>query len=590
MSLAETLKTRYALSDTGWRNLKGAVMSSVIVDVVLMVPMMLTIMFVADLVGGNEYDYDLNLWVYVGLLFLLLLCVGVAYRYEYNRCFFDTYQESRRVRLDIAERMRKLPLSFFSKKDPTDLSMRVMGDVTMQESMLSHWVPALIASLVFTPAIGLLIVIWSPLIGLAMVWPIPIAFAIVLLSGRIQKKYNGIKFDRMETVTEMIQESLECSDDLKVNDAQGTYMGRLNRELDGVENAEFKFEYVCALFVVSAQLILKLGIATTAVAGSVLFINGELPLMMLIAAVIIVSRIYAPIDTALMFLSATLSAHVNCDRIREIKDMPTQGGRTEFSTDGYDITFDRVGFSYAGGRQVLRDVSFTARQGEVTALVGPSGEGKSTVARLCTRFWDVDSGRITLGGTDISTVDPECLLSKFSVVFQDVVLFNTTVMENIRMGRKGATDEEVKEAARRAQCEDFISRLPEGYGTVIGENGGKLSGGERQRISIARAILKDSPVIIMDEATASLDTESETKIQEALSELISDKTVIIIAHRMRTVQEADRIIVLKGGCVAEQGSPEELCRQGGIFANMVGMQTGSGNWSLGSGSHKGDVI
>ena len=492
MTLSQALKRRYALSETGWKNLKGAVRASVIVDVVLMIPMMLTIMFIADIVGDNEYDYDLNLWIYAGLLALLLLCVGIAYRYEYNRCFFDTYQESTRVRLGLAERMRKLPLSFFSKKDPTDLSVRVMGDVAMQESMLSHWVPALVASLIFTPVIGLMTLIWSPLIGLAIVWPIPIAFAIVVMSGRIQEKYNRIKFERMETVTEMIQESLECSDDLKANDAQATYMKRLNKELDGVESAEFRYEYICALFVVSAQLLLKLGMATTAVLGSILFINGELPLIMLIAAVVIVSRIYAPIDTSLMFLAATLSTHVNCERIQEINDMPLQDGNTDFSTDGYDIVFDHVGFSYVGGHKVLKGVSFTAKQGQVTALVGPSGEGKSTVARLCTRFWDIDSGKITLGGTDISTVDPESLMSKFSIVFQDVVLFNTSVMENIRIGRKGATDEEVMEAARKAQCDDFVSRLSEGYGTVIGENGGKLSGGERQRISIARAILKDA--------------------------------------------------------------------------------------------------
>ncbi len=581
MTLSQALKRRYALSETGWKNLKGAVRASVIVDVVLMIPMMLTIMFIADIVGDNEYDYDLNLWIYAGLLALLLLCVGIAYRYEYNRCFFDTYQESTRVRLGLAERMRKLPLSFFSKKDPTDLSVRVMGDVAMQESMLSHWVPALVASLIFTPVIGLMTLIWSPLIGLAIVWPIPIAFAIVVMSGRIQKKYNRIKFERMEAVTEMIQESLECSDDLKANDAQATYMKRLNKELDGVESAEFRYEYICALFVVSAQLLLKLGMATTAVLGSILFINGELPLIMLIAAVVIVSRIYAPIDTSLMFLAATLSTHVNCERIQEINDMPLQDGNTDFSTDGYDIVFDHVGFSYVGGHKVLKDVSFTAKQGQVTALVGPSGEGKSTVARLCTRFWDIDSGKITLGGTDISTVDPESLMSKFSIVFQDVVLFNTSVMENIRIGRKGATDEEVMEAARKAQCDDFVSRLSEGYGTVIGENGGKLSGGERQRISIARAILKDAPIIIMDEATASLDTESESRVQQALSELISDKTVIIIAHRMRTVMEADKIVVLKGGSVVEQGSPEELRQRDGTFANMVRLQSGSGNWNIG---------
>ena len=580
MSLKETLCRKFGLSEVGWKNLKGAVIASVIVDVLLMFPMMFSIMYVADLIGGNEYDFDLEPWMYIAVFLALMLAVAVAYLYEYNRCFFDTYQESRNVRINMAEKLRKIPLSFFSKKDPTELTVTMMGDVTMQETALSHWVPALIASLIFTSMIGVMIVLWSPILGLAIVWPIPIAFLVVILSSRIQKRENKKKFDKMETVVEMIQESLECSDDLKANDAQRAYMDRLDRELDAVEGAEIRSELTMALFVVSGQMVMKVGVATTAAVGAILLAEGSIPLIAYIAALIIVGGIYNPINIALQNLSAILLAEDHCERIQGVSDLEAQTGSERFDPENYDIEFKNVGFSYNDGHNVLEDVSFTARQGEVTALVGPSGEGKSTVARLATRFWDVKKGRITLGGVDISTVDPETLMSKYSIVFQDVVLFNTTVMDNIRIGRKGATDEEVLAAAKAAMCDEFVSILPDGYNTVIGENGGKLSGGERQRISIARAILKDAPIIIMDEATASLDTESESRVQEALSKLIVDKTVIIIAHRMRTVENADKIVVLSGGKVAEEGTPSQLMEQRGIFARMVDLQSSSGSWSL----------
>ena len=580
MSLSENLKRKFGLSEKGWSNLKGAVIASVITDFILMIPMMVAIMYIAGLIGDNQYDFDIDAWVYFALCLGLMLVIAISYLWEYDRCFFDNYQESKNVRISMAEKMRKLPLSFFSQKDPTDLTVRMMGDVTMQESAMSHWVPALIASLIFTPIIGIMIIVWSPLIGLAIVWPIPVAFLMVYLSSGVQKKQNKKKFEKMETVTEMIQESLECSADLKANDAQRTYMSKLEKELDAVEGAEVRSELTTALFVVGGQLVMKLGIATTAVVGAILLAEGSIPLIIFIASLIIVASIYNPINIALQNLAAILIAEDHCERIQEINDLQIQSGTEDFDPTNYDIEFKNVGFSYNDGNKVLEDVSFVARQGEVTALVGPSGEGKSTVARLATRFWDIQKGQITLGGIDISTVDPETLMSRYSIVFQDVVLFNTSVMENIRIGRKGASDEEVLAAAKAAMCDEFVSALPEGYSTVIGENGGKLSGGERQRISIARAILKDAPIIIMDEATASLDTESESKVQEALSKLIENKTVMIIAHRMRTVEDADKIVVLSGGRVAEEGRPSELRDKGGMFARMVELQTNSGSWSL----------
>lgn len=580
MSISDSVKRKFGLSDKQWTNLKGASTSAILTDFILMISMMVTIMFVADLIGNNEYDLGLDLWIYVGLSALLIAVLFVVYSYEYNRCFAYTYKESKNVRISMAEKMGKAPLSFFAKKDPTDLTVRIMGDVTMQESALSHWMPALIASLIFTPIIGLMILIWSPLIGVAMIWPIPVAMAIVALSSKVQKKQNRIKFDRVERVTEMIQESLECSQDLKANDAQSSYLRALEEELDSVESSEIRCELNTALFVVGAQAVLKFGIATTAIVGAVLVADGTLPVMILIMALIMVGRIYDPINIALQNLAAILIAEDHCERIQEINELEQQTGSKEFNPKNYDIEFRNVGFSYDNARTVLEDVSFVAKQGEVTALVGPSGGGKSTVARLATRFWDIDKGQITLGGVDIATVDPETLMSKYSIVFQDVVLFNTTVMDNIRIGRKSASDAEVLAAAKAAMCDEFVTRLPNGYDTVIGENGGKLSGGERQRLSIARAILKDAPIIIMDEATASLDTESESKVQEALSRLVSDKTVMIIAHRMRTVEDADRVVVLHGGKVAEEGSPIELRESGGIFARMVELQTSSSSWSL----------
>jgi len=580
MTLKECLVRKFALSEKGWDNLKGAVISGVITDFVLMFFMVISIMFVADLIGDNEYDYNLNLWIYVAICFFLILLTALVYSYEYNRCFYDVYQETGNVRIGMAERIRKLPLSFFSLKDPTDVTVRLMGDVTMQESALSHWVPALIASLIFTPIIGIMIVIWSPLIGIAIIWPIPVAIAFVVLSSKIQKRETIIQMNKMNKVSEMVQESLECSGDLKVLDAQEEYIERLSNELDSVEGSEIRSELTMALFVVGGQLIMKFGLATTAIFGIWLLIDGTIPLIVFICALIMVARIYDPINIALQNLAAILIAEGHCERIMEINDTPTQIGTEQFNPENYDIEFKNVGFSYDDSQTVLEDVSFVAKQGEVTALVGPSGEGKSTVARLAIRFWDLEKGKITLGGVDISTVDPETLMSKYSIIFQDVVLFNTSVKENIRIGRKDATDEEVFEAARLAMCDEFVRRLPEGYDAVIGENGGKLSGGERQRISIARAILKDAPIIVMDEATASLDAESETQVQKALSELIEDKTVLIIAHRMRTVEDADKIIVLSGGRVAESGAPSELRKKGGLFSKMVEIQSGSQSWSI----------
>lgn len=582
MSIRDSVKHRFALSDDGYRYLCRSSFACILKDLALMFPVMVLFMFVCDIMGGpeNPYDFDLEPWGYMAMIAVCVVLIAVTYTFEYNETYFNTYKESSAKRIALAERIRKLPMSYFGKKDPTDLTVRIMGDCTMQEQSMSHWFPELIGSMICIAVLGVMILVFNPVMGAASLWPIPVSFTIVILSKRFQDKYNRYKFDRTLEATEGVQEFLETSRDLRVNDAGHRYLQGLFDKLDRVEGAEFKAEYMVAVFVVSAQLVLKFGIVTTALAGGYLMIAGSLDIFVFIAFLIVISRLYDPLNNALQNIAAMINAEYNMERLQEIEDQPLQEGSTDFRPEGYDIVFDHVRFSYDGDRNVLRDVSFTARQGEVTALIGPSGEGKTTAAKLAARFWDLDGGAITVGGVDISEIDPETLLSCYSIVFQDVTLFNTTVMDNIRIGRKGATDEEVMEAARAANCDDFVSNLPEGYMTVIGENGAKLSGGERQRISIARALLKDAPIILLDEATASLDTECETQVQQAISELVRDKTVLIVAHRMRTIEGADRIVVLKNGTVEENGNPGELMSEGGTFANMVRLQSQSDGWSL----------
>ena len=574
MSLRDSVMRRFALSEDGYRYLCRSSLACILKDLALMFPVMVLFMFVCDVMGGpgNPYDLDLGAWAYIAMIVVSAALIAVTYVFEYNETYFNTYKESSAKRIALAEKLRRLPMSYFGRKDPTDLTVRIMGDCTMQEQSMSHWFPELIGSMICISMLGIMILVFDPVMGAASLWPIPVSFAIVILSKRFQDRYNRYKFDRTLEATEGVQEFLETSRDLRVNDAGRRYLDGLFGKLDRVEGAEFKAEYMVAIFVVSAQLVLKFGIVTTALAGGYMMVSGSLDIFVFIAFLIVISRLYDPLNNALQNLAAMINAEYNMERLQEIADQPVQGGSSEFRPDGYDIVFDHVRFSYDGERDVLRDVSFTARQGEVTAIIGPSGEGKTTAAKLAARFWDLDSGRITVGGVDISRIDPETLLSCYSIVFQDVTLFNTTVMDNIRIGRRGATDEEVMSAARAANCDDFVSRLPEGYMTVIGENGAKLSGGERQRISIARALLKDAPIILLDEATASLDTECETQVQQAISELVRDKTV--------TIEGADRIVVLRDGTVEEDGSPDQLMAEGGTFSNMVRLQSSSEGWTL----------
>lgn len=563
------LEKKYALSAQGAKDYIKAVIAGVIVNLVKMAPAGILFMLVSDLLGERSYP----VWAYVcGILGILAVMYVVNY-VQYNCDYLNTYKESAVRRITLAERMRKLPLSYFGKKDLSDLTTRIMRDCATIESSFSHFYPEFTSSLISTVIIAAVLIAYNWRMGLAAVWVLPISLLIVALSDKAQNRFNKRKLQADLATSDGIQEYLECMRDLRACDASDRYLKGLGGKIDVAEKRHIAAELGVAVFVVSAQLLLKFGIATTALAGGILLARGQLDALTFFMYLMVVSRIYDPMCTSLQNLAAIISCRVNIGRMKEIYDTPLQEGSKEFSPDGYDIAFDNVRFSYNDGEQVLDGVSFTADQGKITALIGPSGGGKSTVAKLAARFWDVQGGKITVGGKDISRVDPETLLGSYSIVFQDVTLFNNTVKENIRIGKKGSTDEEVFAAAEAAQCTEFIRKLPRGWDTDIGENGSKLSGGERQRISIARALLKDAPIVLLDEATASLDVESETHLQRALSRLIKDKTVIVIAHRMRTVAGADKLVVLDGGRVAEQGSPRELeGKPDGIYARMKKLQ------------------
>lgn len=569
---------KYALSRQGAKDLVIATISCVVHNLTLMLPVSLLYLLVSDLYGGGVPQN--HLWIYIVGMIAAVLLILFSYRWVYGATYYATYKESSVRRISLAEKLRKLPLSFFGKRDLSDLTTTIMADCTTLEQSFSHWIPEFFGSMISTVIVAVCLFIFDWRLALAALWVLPVSLAIVAFSGKVQNYFTRRQTEAKLAVAEGIQEALETMRDLKSNNAEEKYLSGLDKKIDVQEKRMIASELGGALFVVPAGMILKLGIGTVALVGGMLLASNAITVLTFFLYLLVVSRLYDPLSSSLQNLAAIISTNIPIERMNEIENYPVQPGTAELKTSGYDIVFDNVSFAYNTGEQVLSGVSFTAKQGEVTALIGPSGGGKSTAAKLAARFWDADSGKITLGGTDVKTVDPEKLLSAYSIVFQDVTLFNNTVMENIRIGRQGATDEEVLAAAREAQCDEFVEKLPEGYQTMIGENGSALSGGERQRISIARALLKESPVILLDEATASLDAENETHIQRAISRLVKGKTVLIIAHRMRTVEGADKLVLLKDGKVAEQGSPEELLAKGGIYAKMCQLQQQSGEWRI----------
>lgn len=573
--MLETIKRRFALSDKGAKDFVKGTLCTILLDIALMLPAVYVFFFLEDYLRpvfnpAHSVVHGVIYYSLLGLVFLLVMYLIAVL--QYRSTFTTVYEESANRRISLAEKLRKLPLAFFGEKNLSDLTTTIMQDCTDLEHEFSHSVPQLFASIISITliAIGMFFYNWQ--LSLALFWVVPVALALIFIAkNRMSRDFKNNYLDKRK-VTEQIQEGLDTIQEIKSYNQEGDYLAELDRKLKEYESSQTKGELVTGVFVNGAQSVLKLGLATVIIVGASLLATGGVDVFTYLIFMVIGSRVYVPVSEVMSNIAVLVYLDVRIARMNEMEALPIQQGSTDFKPDGYDIEFKNVGFSYESGKEVLRNVSFTARQGDITALVGPSGSGKSTAARLAARFWDIQSGKIFLGGQDISRIDPETLLEKYSVVFQDVVLFNASIMDNIRIGKRGASDEEVMRAAHMARCDEFVNKMPQGYQTIIGENGETLSGGERQRVSIARALLKDSPIVLLDEATASLDVENETKIQAGISELVRNKTVLIIAHRMRTVANADKIVVLANGNVAETGTPEELKLKGGIFSRMVKRQ------------------
>ena len=575
------LKEKYGLTDEGARNVRIGAAWTAAANLIVFGGVAALFMLMQQLVDHLATGAPLpGLLPYAVALAAFAVALYIAEYYAYFYQYGVIYQESGRQRIGLAERLRKLPQAFFGRRDLADLTETIMGDVATIEHAYSHVLPELYGAYITigVAAVGLVVFDWR--LAIAALWSCPIGLALLFGSRRFLAPVMRATRMKGLAVSEDIQEALECVREVRATNQEERYLDGIRADIDAAEKQTIKGELFTGICVNGAQVVMRLGLATTILAGAAFIVDGTCDFMTLFAFLLVVSRIYAPFDQCLMLIAELFAAKTASARMQSFHDEPLATGGETYEPAGHDIVFDHVGFSYNDGEQVLEDVSFTAKEGEVTALVGPSGSGKSTCSKLAARFWDASSGTITVGGVDVSTVDPEVLLGDFAAVFQDVLLFDDTVMGNIRLGRRDATDEEVLAAARAANCDEFVERMPQGYQTMIGENGSRLSGGERQRISIARALLKGAPVVLLDEATASLDVENETKVQEALSRLLVGKTVIVIAHRMRTVMSADKVVVLDGGRVAEQGSPAELMAKGGLFARMVGLQTQSAEWAL----------
>ena len=576
----KNFQRKYALTDQGVKNTKKGAFWTVIVNLVVMGGMGILYLLMYGLMGTLTDGAPLpGPALFLGLVIAFVILSFVTHLQQYHATYGLVYNEVKSTRLSLAERLRKLPLGYFGKRDLADLTETLMGDVNRMEHVWSHVLGYLYGAYISTAIIAVCLLVYDWRLTIACLWGVPVAFGLLFGTRKISARASERTKQAAIRVSDGIQEALENVREIRATNQEVRYLAGLNQKIDDHEKVTIQGELGTGIFVNAASVIMRLGVATTILAGASLIVSGQIDFMLLFLFLLVITRVYAPFDQSLALIAELFVSQVSADRMNEIYDTPTAEGAEVFEPKGHDIVFDHVGFAY-DKKKVLDGVNFTAREGEVTALVGPSGSGKSTCARLAARLWDVTEGTIRVGGVDISTVDPEALLTDYSMVFQDVVLFDDTVMENIRLGKRGATDQEVRAAAEAANCGEFIRRLPQGYDTPIGENGAKLSGGERQRISIARALLKNAPIVLLDEATASLDVENETKVQGALSRLLAGKTVLVIAHRMRTVAGADHIVVLENGHVAEQGTPAELMERGGLYRRMVELQSESARWKL----------
>ena len=579
--MGRKLQKKYALTDKGLRNTRIGAVWTVVVNLIMMAGMGILYFlmqgYMDTLTNGAALP---NAWLFVGLVVAFVVLSFITHLQQYHNTYGLVYREIKDTRITLAERLRRLSLGYFGKRDLADLTETIMGDVNRLEHVWSHCLGYLYGAYISTAIIAVMLLVYDWRMALACLWGVPVAFLLLFGSRRIQKRASVKLKSEAVALSDNIQESLENIREIRATNREKEDLDRLNKKVDRVEKTMRSGELTIGLFVNGASVIMRLGVATTILTGASLILSGKIDFMLMFMFLMVITRVYAPFDQSLALIAEMFVSQVSANRLNEINDTPTAEGTKEFKPDGYDIVFENVSFAY-DDHDVLNGVSFTAKEGEITALVGPSGSGKSTCARLAARLWDINKGTIKVGGVDISTIDPEVLLTDYSMVFQDVVLFDDTVMENIRLGKHGATDEEVLAAAKAANCDEFVEKLPGGYKTPIGENGAKLSGGERQRISIARALLKDAPIVLLDEATASLDVENETKVQGALSRLLEGKTVLVIAHRMRTVEAADKIVVLKDGRVAEEGTPKELySNANGIFRRMADLQSASAAWSV----------
>uniref|UniRef100_UPI00307A5B9A ABC transporter ATP-binding protein n=1 Tax=Dysosmobacter welbionis TaxID=2093857 RepID=UPI00307A5B9A len=576
----KNFQRKYALTDQGVKNTKKGAFWTVIVNLVVMGGMGILYLLMYGLMGTLTDGAPLpGPALFLGLVIAFVILSFVTHLQQYHATYGLVYNEVKSTRLSLAERLCKLPLGYFGKRDLADLTETLMGDVNRMEHVWSHVLGYLYGAYISTAIIAVCLLVYDWRLTIACLWGVPVAFGLLFGTRKISARASERTKQAAIRVSDGIQEALENVREIRATNQEVRYLAGLNQKIDDHEKVTIQGELGTGIFVNAASVIMRLGVATTILAGASLIVSGQIDFMLLFLFLLVITRVYAPFDQSLALIAELFVSQVSADRMNEIYNTPTAEGVERFQPKGHDIVFDHVGFAY-DKKKVLDGVNFTAREGEVTALVGPSGSGKSTCARLAARLWDVTEGTIRVGGVDISTVDPEALLTDYSMVFQDVVLFDDTVMENIRLGKRGATDEEVRAAAEAANCGEFIRRLPQGYDTPIGENGAKLSGGERQRISIARALLKNAPIVLLDEATASLDVENETKVQGALSRLLAGKTVLVIAHRMRTVAGADHIVVLENGHVAEQGTPAELMERGGLYRRMVELQSESARWKL----------
>lgn len=580
--ISEYFTKRFGLTEEGSDNLVKGILYTALLNIALMFPVglyaLLLSYWVEPLTGGEIVSPNLGMFIV-----LILIVLGIIFAFawkQYHFVFNTTYTESENRRINLGENLRKLPLSFFENRDLADLTATIMNDCTDLEHVFSHAIPQLIGSIIslILVSIGMIAFDWR--LAIALLWPVPVAFIILYVSRILIHKGGKIVMADLLDCGDAMQECIESVRDLKSYNYEEEYYGKISNLTSKIEKSRIKAELMASSGVIIGKVVLNLGIVSVILLGSYLIMNSQVSLYTLLIFLIASAIIYGPVENGLLFLSEIFMMDMKIDRSKEIESQVIEGGLTDYSLDGYDIEFNDVNFNYDDLKDVLSDISFTAKQGEVTALVGPSGGGKSTVSKLAARFWDPASGEVSLGGQNLAKLDSEKLLENFSIVFQEVILFNTSILENIRVGRKDATDEEVLQAAKLAECDEFVQKLPDGYNTVIGENGELLSGGQRQRISIARALLKDANVILLDEATSFLDVENESKIQKALSALIKNKTVIIIAHRMRTIANADKIVVLDDGKIAEQGSPDELIANDGLFKKMVNLQNLSGEWQI----------